>query len=116
MGARQAMRMRCTLERNVETSDGGGGTTQSWVTSYTGLACRWWAEQGDEIVTGGQVVRRNRDRLIVPLGTNVTPRDRVATVTDKLGGVIVPGPIWIDAIDRRRDHLELKLSERRTDG
>jgi hypothetical protein len=30
--------------------------------------------------------------------------------------VIVSGPVWIDAIDRRRDHLELKLSERRTDG
>jgi head-tail adaptor len=116
MGARQTMRMRCTLERNVETSDGGGGTTQSWVTSYTGLACRWWAEQGDEVVAGGQVVRRNRDCLIVPLGTNVTPRDRVAVITDRRGLVIVSGPVWIDAIDRRRDHLELKLSERRTDG
>lgn len=116
MTARSQMWMRCSLERNVETSDGGGGTTQSWVSSYTDLACVWWAEAGDERVIGGQVVRRNMDRLLVPLNTGVTARDRVSGVRDRLGNRIADGPMVIDSVNRRRDHLELRLEARTTNG
>lgn len=108
------MRMRCSIERSVQIPDGGGGTSQSWVTSYAGLPCAWWAESGDEQVIGGQVVRRTMDRLLIPVGTVVTPRDRVTSVKDKQGDLIADGPIRIDSVNRRRDHLELRLSGRTT--
>jgi head-tail adaptor len=112
VNARSQMRMRCTIERSADVSDTGGGWTQGWTTVASGVPCHWWAVAGQEIVVGDQVVRGATDRMIVPLNTDVSARDRVATVTDRNGNQIVAGPVLIDAVLRRRDHLALQLSSR----
>lgn len=101
---------RCTIERDTATA-GSWGTpdTANWQTHLTDVPCRTWAAAGREAVENTTTVTVVEDvRVIVPLGTDVTERDRVASVTYR-GGNVQEGPLGIRAVLHRADHLELVL-------
>lgn len=112
VSSRLSLIHRCTIERDTApaSTDGWEGTPV-WQPHLTGLLCRWWVRDGREEVKDGQtVVPLTETRLIVPLGTDVTERDRVTSVTYR-GGTVQDGPLGIRAVLVRRDRIELALTE-----
>ena len=115
MGARGQMRMRATVERATATPDGGGGKTLAWSTHLASLPCWAWfdarREGAGELTQGDKITVLEDRKMIVPLGTDVTERDRIAAVKDRRGATLFAGPMRIESVGRRDDHLELFLSE-----
>lgn len=112
MSARSVMGQRCSIQRQVDVSDQGGGYTSEWQTHLEGVPCRTWFVSGAEDVRGSQMVAAAIQVLIVPLETDVTEADQIREVVDRKGLTLVRGPLRIDAMGVRRDHKELRLSLR----
>jgi head-tail adaptor len=114
-GARGRMRHRATVERATATPDGGGGETLGWNTHIASLPCWTWfdarREGALEETQGDKVTVLEDRRMIVPLGTDITEKDRIAVVKDRRGATLFAGPMRIESVGRRDDHMELYLSE-----
>jgi hypothetical protein len=112
VSTRLALTQRCTIERDANAATAGAWGTPSapdWQSHITDVPCRVWATTGSETVANGTTVTPVEDvRVIVPLGTDVTDADRIASVTYR-GGTAQDGPLGIRAMLARRDHLELVL-------
>jgi head-tail adaptor len=106
--SRVGMTHRCTIERRTLTSDGGGGQTETWAAVETDLPCRAWLEDSGIEAVGDKVVEVEDRRLIVPVGTDVQPADRV-TVTVR--GEAFMSVMPVSAVGRRTGHLELVCRE-----
>jgi head-tail adaptor len=110
--SRVGLTHRCTIERRTLTSDGGGGQTETWTTVGEDVPCRAWLEStGDRLdsrLTGGKVVEVEARRLIVPVGTDVQPADRV-TVTVR--GEAFMSVMPVSSVGRRTGHLEIICRE-----
>lgn len=111
--SRLSLTQRCTIERDANAGNddswGEGNATPDWQPHITDLPCRAWATGGTETVTRTDTIAAIGDvTVIVPLGTDVTEQDRVASVTFR-GDTIQQGPLGIRAINSRRDYLELIL-------
>lgn len=116
MTARGKMTMRAVIERDVSegTDDWGNPTEPDWEADEDATPCLMYVRAG-----AGQVGRVVIDtektavledrRAIVPLDTDVSTADRIARVEDRAGTVLFAGPMGIDAVHRRRDHLELAV-------
>lgn len=87
----------------------GGKGTPDWRPHIDNLPCRTWHQSGREVTDGDKVVVVQDRRMIVPLGTDVTAADRIAVVTDRLGAEVFTGPMRIESVGQREDHLELLL-------
>lgn len=104
------MRMRADIERNTDaTTDSWNQKGVDWEPHLADCACHLWYENGSEYVDGVKVAVVDELRAILPLGTDVTPADRLGDVTDKQGVVLFNGPLRILSVQRRRDHLVAKL-------
>lgn len=81
MRAEQARAMPGTvvIERAVYTPDGMGGYAEAWaaVGTVTGRIYLRASRSGAEQVTGGQVVSMTRWYATLPVGTDVTAKDRL---------------------------------------
>lgn len=111
MSARQRMRQRATVERQMQTTrnDWGGKGAPDWREHIKDLPCRIWQTSGMEVTDGDKTVAVDTRRMIVPLGTDVTTLDRISTVTDRLGDELYAGPMRIESLARKADHIELLL-------
>lgn len=101
----------CTIQRdaNAGTPDAWGTpSTPNWQDHITGQACRFWTQAGREQTDSSTWIVDESMRLVLPLGTDVTERDRIGDVTYR-GTVIAAGPTSIRAVVTREDHLELFL-------
>lgn len=101
----------CTIQRdpNADTPDAWGTpSSPDWQDHLTDVPCKFWTQSGMEQTTSETWVVDEASRLIFPLGTDVTERDRIGDVSYR-GTVIVPGPTSIRAVVYRADHLELFL-------
>lgn len=101
----------CTIERNANaaTANGRGNpTSPNWQPSATNVACRYYTTGGRERAEAETTYVAEEMRLLVPVDTNVTERDRIGDITDR-GTVIVGGPVGIRVVHHRRDFLELAL-------
>lgn len=108
---RLSLKHRCTVQRDskLATDDGWGNPqTPVWAAHISDLACRAWSSGAREPVDSDRTVVIEDLRLIVPLGTDVTEKDRIGDVTDR-GSTILPGPMGVEAILYRPTHLELVL-------
>jgi hypothetical protein len=108
VSSRVALRQRCTIERDVASVDDGWGQPgpPDWQPHLEDVPCRTWVEAGREPVDLGRTATFIDRRIIVAVDIDVTERDRVAEVTER-GDVVLDGPMGIEAILRRPDHLEL---------
>lgn len=69
----------CTIQRATDTAS-GDGTSQSWATLASGVACRVSARgrSASEAVGGAQAIRAATEWTIwLPAATDVTVRDRI---------------------------------------
>lgn len=113
MGARQRMKHRATIQRDAtnSTDPWGGKDAPDWQEHLADLPCHAWVRTGvgmgsEEFRSDKVAVVENR-HMIVPLGTDITERDRVLTVTDRQDAEILDGPMRIESIGKRRDHIAL---------
>jgi hypothetical protein len=109
--SRIGFRHRCVVQRddNAATDDGWGNPqTPDWQDHLTDVPCRVVVDAGREPVDSDRTVVLVDMRLLVPLDTDVTESDRVSEITER-GDDYVDAPLVIEAILRRRTHLELAL-------
>jgi head-tail adaptor len=67
----------CNILSVTDTSDGQGGITQAWGTTYIGTACRLDTTRGYETVQGGAVQAFRQYVLHLPYNTPITEANRV---------------------------------------
>jgi hypothetical protein len=106
------MRHRAVIERDmaVGEDDWGQSGTPDWRIHLHDLPCAAWFEAGREVIDGAKTAVIEDRKVIVPLDTDVTEKDRVARITDRRGKeTIFEGPARIESVGRRRDHLALML-------
>jgi head-tail adaptor len=112
IGSRVGLRYLCAIARdaNAGASDAWGGSpTPNWQPLAT-VPCNAWTGGGRELVEADRTAVVEDRRVSVPLGTDVTEADRVASVTARFGGAVVfEGPMNVEAVLRYDDHLELVL-------
>lgn len=111
MAARQRMTMRTTIERDQATADPYGSPgPPDWQTLESDVPCYVWAEAARKMISDTQTVTLDHPGAIVPLGTDITEEDRLASITDRRGTQLFP-LFYVDAVMRRKDHLELRLRD-----
>lgn len=104
------MAHRCTIERASAGTDAWGNPAiPGWAVHLASLPCRAWYASGREVIDGGKSAVIEDRRMIVPRDTDVKEEDRVASVVNRKGEAIFAGPMRIEAVGRRRDHLALHL-------
>ena len=114
VASRLSLTHRCTIERQQAAAAGRWGQTPPpsvapWEDHLVDVPCRASATTGKEYASDGvTLVDIVSVRLLLPLGTDVTTEDRIASVTDR-GGNSQEGPLGVRAILSHRDHLELIL-------
>ena len=104
---------RCTLERDAghATPDGYGLPGEAdWRLLAADVPCFLWSTAERELITAERSEVIEDLRLLLPLATDVTERDRVRDVKDRLGGWIRQGAMGITAVMSKHDHLELVLT------
>ena len=115
VSARVALVHRTTILRSTGTTDAWKHQAADYTPHATDVSCRGWvyaarlAAEDAASGGGGRTANSIEDRrLILPLDTDVTENDRIGDVTYR-GATIIGGPMTIDAIIPRTDHLELLL-------
>jgi hypothetical protein len=110
VASRLSLTHRTTVQRDVQagTNAWGGKGTPEFQDHLTDLACRYWVETGHEQTDATSQVVVEDMRLIVPIGTDITEKDRLGDITSR-GTTIVTGPVGIRAVLAMDDHLELVL-------
>lgn len=104
----------CTIERNQGGTDSHGGQISDFQPYLTDQPCRGWVATGKDVVKPaggarpGEFVTLEERHLMLPLGTDVTERDRIGDVTYR-GDVVLDGPHIVEAVLRFDDRLELLL-------
>lgn len=98
---------RATIERATSTSDTGGGYTKAWSTVETDVPCRAWSVSATEVVASGRPESINTRLVIVPRNTDVKVGDRLGSITDRQNRLLFTGPLMVDAINEKPDHLQL---------
>lgn len=109
MRHRARMTMRCDVERDV--NDGteaspGYAAAPDWQPLYEAVPCRLWPETSRDAVTTDRDSIIGQWRMTVPRDSDVQQTDRIARVTDRLGTLILDGPLellgapmpWDDAL------------------
>lgn len=106
--SRVGYRHRCTIQRNGSGTDAWGDSNDpGWTNHLTGVPCRAWTNGGAEPIDDERTAVVVDNRISVAIGTDLTERDRIASVTDQAGATIFEGPLSVEAILRHTDHLEV---------
>ena len=107
--------MRAFLQRNSAGADAYGqpappvwGAIPSTAAPKT--PCWTWVVMGDTRHRPEVSQDSTEHRMMAPLGTDVTSDDRVLRVENRAGSELFP-TMYIDAVVRRPDHLQLKLRD-----
>jgi len=105
---RSRMTHRCTIERDGAGSDAEGNpATPAWATHLSAQPCFYWSASEVEAVDVTRTAVVEDGRLLLPKGTDVTERDRVNGITDRLGNAVRSGVLNIRAVVSYGTHLEL---------
>tara|TARA_Y100000310_G_scaffold47500_3_gene44074 strand:- start:1045 stop:1392 length:348 start_codon:yes stop_codon:yes gene_type:complete len=110
MPARYRMIHRIFVQRNGASANAYGHTSpQSWAALATVAGYVWVTnETAQHIEEFSQSSARYR--AIIPLGTDVTEKDRIEKVEDRADSPTeLFGTMNIDAVIRRKNHLELRM-------
>lgn len=104
--------MRCRIERNVQAAADpyGHPAPPDWQVLHAALPCWLSSTAKREVADGDKVAAVEDLRVLVPAGTDVTERDRVNGVVDRLGNTVDGRVMQIDGVVRRQGHLELLVT------
>lgn len=105
------MAHRCVVERDmaVGQDDWGDAPEPDWQVHLDDQPCFVWYERGLEVHDGRKTASIDNCRAIVPIGTDLANEDRLVRVNDRRGREVVSGPLRVESIGRRRDHLDVTL-------
>ena len=110
MPARQRMSHRLYLQRNSASADAYGHARPPVWGALSTEPGYVWAVSEDTIHDASINIVSGRYRAMVALGTDVTERDRVEKVENRADTPTeLFGVLTIDAVIRRRNHIELRL-------
>ena len=105
------------VHRAVIQRDGSSGVS-AWNTppaptwkAHLTVKCFAWSKTGREMIDEDKTVVIEDIRAIMPLGTDVTEKDRILSITDRQSSAIFGGPLGIDAVQRHGSHLEVTLQK-----
>ncbi len=110
MSCRTRLTMRAFIQRNSSSVDTWGHKRVSTWGALSTTPCYAWEPSADIRHKPEVSMESSRFRAMVPLGTDVTRKDRVEKVEDRAATELF-GVMYIDAIVRRRDHLLLKMRD-----
>ncbi len=104
----------CNIERDTSAGSDAWGSpnTPTW-TALASLLCHAWTSAGRESVSVDRTVVIEDRRVSLPLGTDVTERDRITSITTLSGGTHFEGPMGISSVLTYGDHIELTLERLR---
>lgn len=106
--SRVGYRHRTTIQRDTGTVDNWGDQTgPNWTDHLPDVPCRAWTNGGIESVEDDRTAVIEDRRISLPIGTDITEKDRVTSVTDTAGNTIFDGPMGVEAVLRHTDHLEV---------
>lgn len=110
---RRTMTMRATVERDTKTDTDayGGRAAPTWTTLHASLPCRVWAVSEREVQDGDRQMVVASQKMAVPKGTDITERDRIASIKDRRGNTIIGNAMLIRSVAYRGTHLELDIEE-----
>lgn len=105
------MTHRALVQRATETVDGyNNRLAPVWATHLAAQPCYFWQpSMGRGEQSGAQNYRAYGYQVVMPLGTDVTERDRINGIVDRRGYSVHPGVFGIVAVVRKPDHLLLTL-------
>lgn len=96
--AEQALPDVCTIRRSTDTSDAGGGTTQTWADQATLVPCRVSPIGGGERgMTGSRISDESTHVITLAAKTDVLEADRI----------VVEGVVYEITLVRKRGAWEL---------
>jgi hypothetical protein len=107
MRAVSIMKHRTVIERVIRSSDTGGGFNKLWSSIATDIRCFAWYVSGVMVSTSTGTKVVDTRMVMVPLATDIHEGDRLKSVTSKNGQVLFDGPLMVDAVGERPDHLLL---------
>ena len=111
MSARSNMRMRTIIQRDDASIDAYGQKGPPiWLSISTDVPCFAWHDRRRTSIRNEGITVLEGPGMIVPKGTDVTEKDRILSVADREGTALF-GIMEIDAVSRRKDHLELRLRD-----
>ena len=109
------MTMRATVERDGATGTDGFGmpNAASWASHIASQACFLYiSRKGErEIIDGTKTVVLASQKVLMPLGTDITENDRITSVKDRIGTVLAANTMRINSVVRRHNHIELSVTE-----
>lgn len=111
MSARQSMIHRADLQIDAnagQTDDYNNPLPENWQAHAT-VACRVYSKMRKEVIDEDKTALIETIRGLFPLTADVSEAYRISNVKDRLGNVLFAGPLSIDTIVRRKDHLESML-------
>lgn len=107
------MTMRATLQRDsARDDDAGVPGAPDWQTTAH-VCCLTWQGGGRKSQQTQRTLEADEHTMLVPLATDIVSGDRVLDVYDRRGTVVRELPLYVDAVVRRRSHLEVRLREHR---
>lgn len=113
MSTRSVMTMRATLQRNEARADESGNIGPADWRTTAHVPCRVWHPSARRNADTRAVVESSEYAMAVPTTTDVVRDDRVLEVYDRRGEIIYADPLYVEAVRRRNDHLEVALREHR---
>lgn len=109
-GARSTMTMRAYVERNATSAtDAYGHPGVPVFESLSTTPCRVWSKDRKETNDENKFALIEDIRCAMPIGTDVTELDQIASIRDRLDAIIWAGPLRIDTIQHKHTHIEMKL-------
>lgn len=114
MTTRTAMVHRCDITRDAGrtlTDPWGDQGQPDFVPYLTGVSCYFWYGGSRTVMDGSRQLEIADLNLVLPLGTAVTADDQIAQVLDRRGRVVKSGPMRIDSLGSRSEHMVASLTE-----
>lgn len=109
VASRVALTHRCDVERDSATDSSWGGPGEpDWESHIRDLPCYVSTSAAREPIDADRTVVVEDLRMLAPVDTDITERDRIGDVTER-GDVVFPGPMGVEAVLRFPTHLELVL-------
>ena len=110
MNARTKMTHRANAERDANTAK--DEYNQSLPPNWQPLAvvpCFVWFPTERKVDDTTKTAQVSRLLAMAPLGTDITVADRIANVTNRRSTELFAGPLSIQTVIRKADHLLLEL-------
>lgn len=102
--------MRCDISRKGGDNDAWGHQNE-YSTVSTDVKCYWYLATGDERVGSERTVVLTEENLIVEVGTDIKPGDRITRVKDMYGRIVFGSNDYreVKHVGMHRNHLNVSL-------